>query len=253
MNGSAMDITIQELKNGYIYNEREQKYICLHCKTVYERGNIYKDGENLVDAKKAMRLHIVKKHGSPLEALLFRDKKETGITEVQREFLIRFYKGVSDGEIAKETGTSPSTVRYQRYNFREKAKQAKMFLAISELLEERSRVNDKEETMKIHKGAKMVDERYMVTDSEAEKIIKTCFKSVEPLVLRVFSSKEKKKLVILSLISKQFKEGEKYSEKQVNEILKAVYFDFVTLRRYLIEYGFLDRTPDGSEYWVKNK
>ncbi|HDR8220879.1 TPA: DUF2087 domain-containing protein, partial [Bacillus cereus] len=26
---------------------------------------------------------------------------------------------------------------------------------------------------------------------------------------------------------------------------------FVTLRRYLIEYGFLDRTDDGSQYWVK--
>ncbi|MBJ6950597.1 DUF2087 domain-containing protein, partial [Vibrio cholerae] len=29
------------------------------------------------------------------------------------------------------------------------------------------------------------------------------------------------------------------------------YPDFVTLRRYLIEYGFLDRTDDGSQYWVK--
>ena len=27
--------------------------------------------------------------------------------------------------------------------------------------------------------------------------------------------------------------------------------DYVTVRRNLIEYGFLDRTADGRTYWVK--
>jgi hypothetical protein len=30
-----------------------------------------------------------------------------------------------------------------------------------------------------------------------------------------------------------------------------VYDDYVTVRRYLIEYGFLDRKDDGSQYWLK--
>jgi hypothetical protein len=42
-----------------------------------------------------------------------------------------------------------------------------------------------------------------------------------------------------------------YAEKEINEILKAIYEDYVMLRRYLIEYGFIDRKSDGSEYWLK--
>ena len=35
------------------------------------------------------------------------------------------------------------------------------------------------------------------------------------------------------------------------EILKRIYEDNATIRRYLIEYGFLDRSKDCSKYWVK--
>lgn len=39
------------------------------------------------------------------------------------------------------------------------------------------------------------------------------------------------------------------NEREVNEILKGIYPDFASLRRYLIEYGFFERTRDGSAYW----
>ena len=52
-------------------------------------------------------------------------------------------------------------------------------------------------------------------------------------------------------IAKEFEEGIRYSEVQVNEILKDIYPDYVTLRRYLIEYDYLERTRDGSAYWKK--
>lgn len=42
-----------------------------------------------------------------------------------------------------------------------------------------------------------------------------------------------------------------YSEREVNRILKRIYEDYANLRRALIEYGFIDRTNDGSSYWVK--
>ncbi|PKM78120.1 MAG: hypothetical protein CVU90_03610 [Firmicutes bacterium HGW-Firmicutes-15] len=42
-----------------------------------------------------------------------------------------------------------------------------------------------------------------------------------------------------------------YSEKEVNAIIKEVYEDYVTLRRYLIDFGFMDRKTDGSQYWLK--
>jgi hypothetical protein len=37
----------------------------------------------------------------------------------------------------------------------------------------------------------------------------------------------------------------------VNEILKNAYEDYATLRRYLIEYDFMDRKADGSQYRLK--
>ncbi|WP_397536936.1 DUF2087 domain-containing protein [Rummeliibacillus pycnus] len=40
------------------------------------------------------------------------------------------------------------------------------------------------------------------------------------------------------------------NEILINEILTAVYRDYVILRNYLIEYGFIDRKADGSQYWL---
>ena len=58
-------------------------------------------------------------------------------------------------------------------------------------------------------------------------------------------------VVILKTIAGQFERDRKYSEKELNGILKDINEDFATIRRYLIESGFLDRTDDGKEYWLK--
>ena len=47
-----------------------------------------------------------------------------------------------------------------------------------------------------------------------------------------------------------FEPGRKYSESQVNDLLKTLFEDHVVARRALIERGYLDRTASGSEYWV---
>ncbi len=44
--------------------------------------------------------------------------------------------------------------------------------------------------------------------------------------------------------------GVKYNESQINKFIKEFHDDFVTVRRYLIAYGFLERTRDGKEYWL---
>jgi hypothetical protein len=58
---------------------------------------------------------------------------------------------------------------------------------------------------------------------------------------------------VLREVARRFETERFYNEKEVNELLKTVYDDFVTLRRYLIEYGFMDRKPDGSQYWLKGE
>jgi len=42
--------------------------------------------------------------------------------------------------------------------------------------------------------------------------------------------------------------GAFYSEEEINAFLKQIFEDFVSLRRYLIEYGFLHRTKDCQFY-----
>ncbi|MGI6649635.1 MAG: DUF2087 domain-containing protein [Bacillota bacterium] len=62
---------------------------------------------------------------------------------------------------------------------------------------------------------------------------------------------EESSLIALREIAQKFQQGRLYREREINEILKQYYDDHITLRRFLIEYGFLARKPDGSQYWLK--
>lgn len=104
-----------------------------------------------------------------------------------------------------------------------------------------------------HKGAKMVDERYVTTEEEKKKVLSTYFKQGSNGRLDILPSKEKRKLIILQNIVKRFDVNKKYSEKEINEILKIIYSDFATIRRHLIEYGFMERSKDCTEYWIKSQ
>ncbi|TGY42779.1 DUF2087 domain-containing protein [Clostridium sartagoforme] len=37
----------------------------------------------------------------------------------------------------------------------------------------------------------------------------------------------------------------------MNKVLKRILEDYVTVRRALIQYGFLDRSRDCREYWMR--
>jgi len=69
--------------------------------------------------------------------------------------------------------------------------------------------------------------------------------------LKNYPSKEKKKIIILGEIMRNFNIGKIYSEKEVNIIISRIYEDYATIRRALIEYGFLSRSSDCKSYWVK--
>lgn len=247
-------ISVNEIKNGYVFNKETNKYVCNICGKEYERGEIFKIEERYFDAEKMIRIHIEEEHSEVLINLMSYDKKLTGLTDNQKELLIMISSGKSDNEIAKKMNVSPATIRHQRFTFREKAKQAKIYLAIYELAFnnlEKNKQNPKEDLLNIHEGAKMIDDRYFTTKAEEDKALNSMFSSLEPLKLITFPSKEKKKIVILKKISEKFKHDKKYTEKEINSILKDIYEDFATIRRYLIEYGFMERTIDCKYYWLK--
>ncbi|MEG1789330.1 MAG: DUF2087 domain-containing protein [Oscillospiraceae bacterium] len=93
------------------------------------------------------------------------------------------------------------------------------------------------------------DTELEVTDEEREKILTAVLVSREPLRLKIYPAKLKKKLVVLRLLSDSFECGRTYTQKEVNEILTDVWQDPVALRRDLIDMGWLSRTQDGAVYW----
>ena len=63
------------------------------------------------------------------------------------------------------------------------------------------------------------------------------------------------KEIVINWLSKKFYFDKKYSEKEINEILKChhCFNDVSLLRRELISRKYLNRTDDGSLYWKANK
>jgi hypothetical protein len=60
-------------------------------------------------------------------------------------------------------------------------------------------------------------------------------------------AQRKKRIVILQWVAGKFKPGERYSEPEVNGILKQVHPDVASLRRYLVMWSFMAR--DHGTYW----
>ena len=243
--------SIEEIEKGFI--ETEESIRCIVCEEIFIKGRIYEIDGNLYDAKKAAELHIKEKHISMLSYLLNMNSLYTGISESQKSVIELMALGLTDKEIASKLGIANSTIRNHRYKLREREKQAKLFLAAMNLLskETNKEINmlEKDIICDAHNGATTLDDRFNITKEEKIKVIETYVD--ENGALKSYPSKEKKKIILLEEISKNFSIGKKYSEKEINRVLKRIYEDYVTIRRALIQYGFLDRSKDCSEYWVK--
>lgn len=127
--------TLDEIKRGYVYNEQNEEFTCLICGQSFVKGVIYPEDDVLYEAEKYTRLHIGSAHTSVFDHLMNLGKKMTGLTDHQRVLLDYFQKGYSDNDIVSELGGSASTIRNHRFTLREKEKQAKVFLALMELVD----------------------------------------------------------------------------------------------------------------------
>jgi len=65
--------------------------------------------------------------------------------------------------------------------------------------------------------------------------------------LNTLPAKQSRQLAVYDLIVQRFVPGVRYTELEVNRELMAVYDDYVTLRRGLIDFGLMDRA--GGLYW----
>lgn len=243
-------LSLDELIKGYYFNSSKNSFICNYCSKEFPIGQVFSINSNFYDPEHSVQIHIQLEHDGNFIQLLNGDTKYNTLTDVQKELLKLFHKGISDADMANKLGVSASTVRHQKFTFREKAKQAKYFLAIYEQVFSK-KAFDENAIMPIHNTATMVDDRYLITEKEKIHILQTFFESLSPLRLKEFSPKAKNKVVILTRITEEFEFGRIYLEKEVIKILKNIYADHAVLRRYLVDYGFMDRTGDGKEYWLK--
>lgn len=95
-----------------------------------------------------------------------------------------------------------------------------------------------------------VDERFFITEEEYDIAIRKYFDfSQGKVVLKQLPRGQKKVITVLNRIIEEFEKDRHYTAKETDEILSSIYLDYVLLRRYLVDYGFLSRTVDGRSYW----
>ena len=236
---------VEEIARGFVKNENN--YECIICQKAFQKGRIYEINHELYDAEGAVSTHLKSEHHSMAAYLLDQGTGLMGLSEVQSKFLKMILEGKMDKEIGEMLGIAQSTVRNHRFKLREKEKQAKLFTALMLSIEAETHheisKSDVGVIEDIHMSATMVDDRYTITAEERQKTIQTYMK--EDGSIKQFPSREKKKIIVLGEVIKHFDEARDYEEKEVNKILKEIYEeDYPTLRRALIEYGFMERSID---------
>ena len=69
--------------------------------------------------------------------------------------------------------------------------------------------------------------------------------------LTQYPSKRPMRILALTKIAEQFEASRKYTEKEVNEIIRTniAFGDIELVRREMFQYRLIDRLRDGSAYW----
>jgi biotin operon repressor len=93
-------------------------------------------------------------------------------------------------------------------------------------------------------------------DNLATLVDETAENAWEQKVLRAFvkdeqitaiPAREQKMLVVLRWLADKIEEGVQYPEAQLNELLQNYHEDYAAFRRYLVDYGFMQR--EKGVYW----
>lgn len=91
----------------------------------------------------------------------------------------------------------------------------------------------------------MVDDLQRAAAQNAQEVIRRFFDADGRL--KTLPAKQSRQLAVFDLIAQRFVPGVRYTEIEVNRELMAVYDDYVSLRRGLVDFGLLDRA--NGRYW----
>lgn len=99
-------------------------------------------------------------------------------------------------------------------------------------------------------GRRRIFEANEEEPEDVRKVLKTYLAADG--TLRQIPQEGRKLLVILNYMVDAFEFGAIYPEKEVNSIIRRFHVDTASLRRALIDHGYLARESDGTKYWRVN-
>ncbi|WP_076640856.1 DUF2087 domain-containing protein [Lactiplantibacillus plantarum] len=229
-------LTIDDLKRGW-HQTATARY-CNYCDASWETTT----------AAATIEQHLTIVHGGIQSPLIHLASRYNTLTTKQQNLLTAFATGIKDADLAKQFQLAAATIRHQKFTFREKAKQAKLYLAIYQSVFESGQTPN--DLIVLPEQPGIIDDRFAITEDEAVQTLKQYFNfDHDPLQLKRWPKKQKTIVTILTRIIDEIPMHRPINEDELNHYLQPIYFDYTTLRRYLIDYGFLKRTVDGRQYW----
>ena len=83
---------------------------------------------------------------------------------------------------------------------------------------------------------------HALDQTEQDKVLGIFFEDGR---LKTLPIKRKKRLYVLNFLARRFEAGHEYTEKEFNENILPVFEDYCTIRRELVDYGFMECDSKG--------
>lgn len=215
------ELTLAELKQGW--HVTEHGITCNYCQASWDKTT----------PTTQLQAHLQLVHGGNLSQLIHLKGRYNSLTSKQQDLLTAFATGIKDQDLAQQLQVAGATIRHQKFSFREKAKRAKLYLATYDLVFTETQPtssaaatpNDADETAKIL-------QQYLDFDTE-------------PVRLKHLPTQPRTLNPVLNRISAEIPAEQILTKSEIKALLKPIYFDDALVRRYLIDYGFLQPLDKG--------
>ncbi len=128
------ELSISDLCSGYTEQDNGD-CTCIFCGEHFQDGVIYQSRGRSVTAKRAMQEHVEDIHAGAFWSLLGLEKMLCGLTDVQKTLLACLYERKSTEQTSEIMDISAATVRTHRFNLQKAKREAKILLAMLEIIE----------------------------------------------------------------------------------------------------------------------
>ncbi|MFB9770476.1 DUF2087 domain-containing protein [Lactiplantibacillus modestisalitolerans] len=208
-----------------------------------------------------MHEHLQVVHGGNLSQLIHLDDRANTLTTKQQNLLMAFATGMKDQALAQQFQVAAATIRHQKFTFREKAKRAKLFLAIYQSVTQQATTRPAPTTaapaptttQKTQISAQpsapaeiSVNQPAASTpptdETQAAQILQNYLDfSAEPVRLTKWPTEARVLTVLLHRLVVELPANQVLTAQTLRQRLSQLYFDPMTLQRALLTSGLLVR------------